>query len=108
MMILLFLLLLVPSAWAEVRVQPEIIRCGVLPGGTVVDCTGDSQDQANAGMLDDLRCLHKMEAAMRAMDESIPRLMMNGKYERIVPGVRSHYEANLKLWNDAKACWRTR
>ena len=108
MILLLFLLLLVPSAWAG---EPRVTRCigpaqspewhKANPGWS--NCLMKTEETVNNI---DEGCIAKMEAAMRAMAPYINNYdsVTGITYSSIYKGAPNDV---MKLWGDAKACWRT-
>ena len=106
MILLIFLLFLVPSAWAD-----ETALCvdhhGVQHNGCYYTLENCVENVCERKMIPLDPCLAKMEAAMRAMSPYINSYdMVTGiTYSSIYKGAPNDV---MKLWNNAKACWRTR
>ena len=128
MILLIFLLLLVPSAWAELKPLPDppmvydserhIWRGG---HGYAPRIEEPPQTPVSYDRMKD--CLAKMEQAMRAMEPFIVyqynrHSQWEYDYMRDNPRNKGTIEANLfaererdyrlgkQIWTDAKACWR--
>ena len=113
MLILLFLLLLVPSAWAELKPLPDppmvydserhIWRGG---HGYAPRIEEPPQTPVSYDRMKD--CLDKMEEAMRAMEPYLPgreHMKPSMSFDALYMNTHLYSVMVEQVWNDAKACW---